>query len=167
MARALRVPAPLIDLRLFRIRSFAASSALLFLSGLSMFGAMLLLPLYYQEVRGASVVAAGLLLAPQGLGSLLARGAGGLTDRLGPRPIVLAGIALTARGHHAVRLAGHGAACCLAAALVVRGAGLSAANLAVMVGAFRDLDRDRSRTRAAPPGSCSSWAARSARPYSL
>jgi hypothetical protein len=34
-----------------------------------MFGAMLLLPLYYQQVRGEGVVGAGLLLAPQGLGS--------------------------------------------------------------------------------------------------
>ncbi|WP_433890144.1 MDR family MFS transporter [Streptomyces sp. CA-111067] len=140
---ALRTPAPLIDLRLFRVRSFSASSALLFLSGLAMFGAMLLLPLYYQQVRGQGVVAAGLLLAPQGVGSLLARGAGGLTDRIGPRPVVLGGIALTALGTvpfaFGVR---HTDYWVLGAALVVRGAGLSAANMAVMVGAFRDLAPD-------------------------
>jgi hypothetical protein len=71
------------------VRSFTASSALIFVGGLTMFGGMFLLPLYYQRVRHEGVVAAGLLPAPQGLGSLLARGTGGLTDRLGPRPVVV------------------------------------------------------------------------------
>ncbi len=51
-----------------------------------MYGGTLLLPLYYQQVRGASVVTAGLMMAPQGAGSMLARGRGMLTDRLGPGP---------------------------------------------------------------------------------
>jgi nitrate/nitrite transporter NarK len=42
------------------------------------------------------VTAAGLLLIPQGIGSLLARVAGGLSDRFGPRPVVLAGITVIA-----------------------------------------------------------------------
>jgi len=50
-----------------RVRSFTASNVLLFLSGLSVYGAMLLLPLYEQQVRGHSALDAGLLLAPQGL----------------------------------------------------------------------------------------------------
>jgi EmrB/QacA subfamily drug resistance transporter len=142
--RAVRIPEPLVDLRVFTSRSFSASTALLFLSGLSMFGSMLLLPLYYQQVRGASVVAAGLLLAPQGVGSLLARVAGGLTDRLGARPVVLTGIALTVLGTLPFALPGQRpGAVLLALALVVRGAGLSAANLAVMVGAYDGLPRPR------------------------
>ncbi|MDT7801082.1 MAG: hypothetical protein QOI78_4515 [Actinomycetota bacterium] len=141
---ALRATGPLVDLRLFRTRSFAASSALLFLSGLALFGSMLLLPLYYQQLRGEGVVAAGLLLAPQGLGSLLARGTGGLADRLGPRPVVLAGIVLTAAGTLPFALGGqHTNGLLLAIALVVRGAGLSAANMAVLVGAYRDLPPER------------------------
>ncbi|WP_279582388.1 DHA2 family efflux MFS transporter permease subunit [Fodinicola feengrottensis] len=62
--RALRTTEPLIDLRLLGNRRFAASSGLLFLSGLAMFGPMLLLPLYYQQLRGLGVIAAGLMLAP-------------------------------------------------------------------------------------------------------
>ncbi|MFD7155158.1 MFS transporter [Kribbella sp. NPDC059898] len=130
---------PLIDLALFRIRSFAASSALFFLTGFALYGAMLLLPLFYQQARGATVTAAGLLLAPQGVGSLLARTAGGLTDRYGPRPIVLIGIVLTTIGTLPFALS-NPSYWLLAIALVIRGAGLSAVNLAVMVGAFRDLE---------------------------
>jgi EmrB/QacA subfamily drug resistance transporter len=138
--RAQHTAAPLIDLRLFRVRSFAASSALLLLSGLALFGSMLLLPLYYQQLRGASVIMAGLMLVPQGIGSLIARGAGGLTDRLGPRPVILASIVLTALGTAPFVFAdANTSGLVLAAALVVRGIGLSAANIAVMVGAFRDV----------------------------
>jgi EmrB/QacA subfamily drug resistance transporter len=89
---------PIVNLRLFHVRSFAAAGSLMFLSGLSLFGAMLLLPLDYQQVRGQSALAAGLLLAPQGVGSLLTRWAGALTDRIGPRPIVLGGMALATLG---------------------------------------------------------------------
>jgi EmrB/QacA subfamily drug resistance transporter len=78
---------PLIDLRLLRVRSFSGASGLMFISGLSMYGALFLLPLYYQQVRGASALGAGLLLAPQGIGALLPRTlAGRLTDQIGPRP---------------------------------------------------------------------------------
>ena len=137
---ALRADQPLIDLRLFRVRSFATSSTLLLLSGLALFGSMLLLPLFYQDVRGQSVVAAGLLLAPQGIGSLLARGVGGLADRIGARPVVFLGIALTMVGTVPFVFAGVNDVV-LAAALVVRGVGLSAANLAIMVGAFQGAYR--------------------------
>ncbi|SEG31112.1 drug resistance transporter, EmrB/QacA subfamily [Actinacidiphila yanglinensis] len=134
---------PLLDLRLFRSRGFSASAVLLFLSGFALFGSMLLLPLYYQQVRGASVVTAGLLLVPQGIGSLLARPAGGLADRIGPRPVVLTGCALTALGTLPFALPlHHPSALLLGAALVVRGFGLSAANIAIMLGAYRGIGRE-------------------------
>jgi len=134
----------LVDLSLFRVRSFSASSALMFISGLSMYGSMLLLPLYYQQARGESVVMAGLMMAPQGIGSLLARGGGVLTDRFGPRPVLLGSILLTTAGTIPfVFTAHHVNLVVLGIALVVRGAGLSAANMAVMVGAYRDLSREQ------------------------
>ncbi|TDW93233.1 EmrB/QacA subfamily drug resistance transporter [Kribbella pratensis] len=137
-----RAAEPLIDLALFRTRSFAASTALMFLTGFGLYGAMLLLPLFYQQARGEMVTAAGLLLVPQGIGSLLARTAGGLADRLGPRPVVLAGIVLTALGTIPFAIA-EASYWLLGTALVLRGAGLSAVNLAVMVGAFRDLEPEQ------------------------
>ena len=66
-------------------------------------------------------------------------GWGALSDRIGPRPVVLTGIALTTIGTIPFAFAGTTYAV-LAIALVIRGAGLSAVNLAVMVGAFRDLE---------------------------
>lgn len=137
---ALRAKDPLIDLRLFSARSFSAASGLLFISGLAFYGVLFLLPLFYQQLRGASVVVTGLLLAPQGLGSLLARVIGPVTDRVGPRPVVLASLAMTVAGTVPFALADeHTSEWVLAPALVVLGVGLSAANMAVMVGAFRDL----------------------------
>jgi MFS family permease len=144
VAHSLRTTAaePVVDLRLFRSRAFAAAAGLLFLSGLSLYGAMLLLPLYYQQVRGASVVAAGLLLVPQGVGSLASRAPlGRLSDRIGPRPVVLGCLVLTALGTAGFAVAGaHTNHLLLAGAQFIRGAGLGGATLAVMAAAFQGLE---------------------------
>ncbi|HEY7429312.1 MAG TPA: DHA2 family efflux MFS transporter permease subunit [Streptosporangiaceae bacterium] len=136
---------PALDLRLFGARPFTGAAVSLFLSGLSMYGAMLLVPLYYQQVRGAGPLGAGLLLAPQGIGSLLPRTvAGRVTDRAGPRPVVLAGILLAALGTLPFALAGaHTSELLLSAALVVRGAGLSTAMIALMAAAYQGLAREQ------------------------
>jgi EmrB/QacA subfamily drug resistance transporter len=132
---------PLVNLRLFRSRGFTGASGLMFLAGLSIYGAMLLLPLYFQQARGYSALSAGLLLVPQGVGSILPRTiTGKLTDRFGPRPVSLAGIVLAAAGTVPFALATtHTSDVLLCAALVVRGAGLGAATIALMAGAFQGL----------------------------
>jgi EmrB/QacA subfamily drug resistance transporter len=136
-----RRESPLIDLRILRIRSYAAAMAVFSLTGLSLYGPLLLFSLYYQEVQGRSVLATGLLLAPQGLGSLLPRTiVGRLTDTIGPRLIVIAGLLLTTLGTVVFTQAGPGTSeWLLAAALFVRGAGLSSVTIAVMAGAFREV----------------------------
>ena len=83
-APRLRAPRPLIDVRLFRDRVVRAAAATTFLVGGALFGAMIILPLYYQVARGESALTAGLLMAPQGVGAALAMPlAGRLTDRVG------------------------------------------------------------------------------------
>jgi len=83
----------LIDISLFRDRAFSAASGTVFIFGVSLFGAMLILPLYYQVVRSESALSAGLLLAPQGLGAAMAMPvAGRLTDRLGAGRVVPFGV---------------------------------------------------------------------------
>ena len=136
---------PLVDLRLFRSRAFTGAGTLMFLAGLSIYGAMLIIPLYFQQARGYSALEAGLLLVPQGVGSLLPRTVTGkLTDKLGPRPVSLAGIVLTIIGTIPFALAGaHTSLAILTAALFVRGAGLGAATISLMAGAFQGLDRSQ------------------------
>ncbi len=136
---------PLVDLRLFKARSLSASTASLFLSGFGVYGALLLLPLYYQQVRGQSALYAGLLLAPQGIGMLLTRSkAGTLTDKIGARPIVLAGVVLTAIGTIAYTQVGaHTSEILLGLSLVVRGAGLGAVTIPVMAAAYLGLRPDQ------------------------
>jgi EmrB/QacA subfamily drug resistance transporter len=90
---ALRTRDPLIDLRLFKHRTFATSSVSLLLMVISVFGAFLLLPLYFQAVRGESPLMAGVLLAPQGLGSMITMPiAGQLSDKMGSGKIVPFGL---------------------------------------------------------------------------
>ena len=64
---------------------------------ISVFGAMLLLPLYLQPVRGESAFDSGLLLAPQGIGAMLVMPiAGRLTDKTGVGKIVIPGLVILA-----------------------------------------------------------------------
>jgi EmrB/QacA subfamily drug resistance transporter len=96
---ALRTSDPLIDLRLFRRRGpgFAAITMTLFAT--AFFGAMFLLPLYYQVARGQDALDAALLLIPQGIGAAIMMPiAGRIVDRVGARPIVLPGLVLMAAG---------------------------------------------------------------------
>src|SRR5512132_3243020 len=91
--------AALIDVGLFRSRGFAAAAGTNLLVGIALFGALILLPLYYQLVRGESPLATGLLLIPQGLGAAIAMPiAGRLTDEIGARLVVPAGILLALAG---------------------------------------------------------------------
>lgn len=133
----------LVDLRLFRLRSFTASAAASFLLGASLFGALILFPLYHQLVRGQNAMTAGLLLAPQGLGAALAaQYAGKLTDRLGPGRVVPAGLALALLGTLPYALAGANTPePLLAAALLVRGVGLGATFMPTLVAAYQGIGK--------------------------
>ena len=132
---------PLVNIRVLRVTSFAAAAGVFLLAGLSLYGPLLLLGLYYQDVQGKSALITGLLLAPQGIGSLLPRTlAGKLTDRVGSHLVVIPGLALTVAGTLAFALAGPAPSdWLLSASLIVRGAGLGAVTIAVMAGAFQGV----------------------------
>ncbi len=90
---------PLIELRLFRNRDMTVAVTAMFLFALAFFGASLLFPLYFQQVRGEDALGAGLILAPQGLGAMLTMPlAGLLADKIGPGKIVMTGIVLITIG---------------------------------------------------------------------
>ncbi|HEY8470817.1 MAG TPA: MFS transporter [Longimicrobiales bacterium] len=136
IAHALRGgTAPLLDLRLFAQRSFAVAAALLFVTGLSTWAPLFLLPLFYQRVLGADALDAGMLLAPQALGMALGMAAAGrLADRAAAaRPLIVGGTALAVATTLPFALAPRGVAdTALGAALLARGFGLGLAHVPVM-----------------------------------
>ncbi len=94
-----RTDEPLIDIKTFTHTRAGASAGLFMLFAIGMFGTLLLVPLYYQSVRDASALEAGLLLAPQGLGAMITMPlAGRLTDRYGPSKLPVCGIPLLVIG---------------------------------------------------------------------
>jgi EmrB/QacA subfamily drug resistance transporter len=90
---------PLIDIRTFTRTRAGAAAGTLMLFAIAFFGAMLLIPLYYQTVRGESALEAGLLLAPLGFGAMITTALGGkLSDRHGPTCWAACGIPLLVIG---------------------------------------------------------------------
>jgi EmrB/QacA subfamily drug resistance transporter len=140
---ARRADNPLIDLRLFRYRGFATGTAVNFVLGTALFGVALLLPLYFQLLRGRSPLQTGLLLIPQGLGAALAISlAGYLTDKVGARRVVPAGVLLGLAGTAwYTQISAHTPYWQLLAALFLIGAGLGATITPSMAAAYQDLPR--------------------------
>jgi EmrB/QacA subfamily drug resistance transporter len=79
-----RASEPILPLHLFRNANFSIASAMSFLAGLAMFGALTFLPLYQQTVQGASATGSGLLLLPMMAGAVVTSvAAGQVTTRTG------------------------------------------------------------------------------------
>jgi EmrB/QacA subfamily drug resistance transporter len=135
--------AAIIDVHLFRYRSFSIASILMFLFGLSLFGVMFLLPLLYTQAYGNSALRAGLLLAPQGAGALLAFFVvGKLADRFDGRPIILICLAIATLGTIPYLFIGaHVNDALLGISLFVRGIGLGGVNIPLNTVAFQGLER--------------------------
>ena len=140
---ALRVPRPLLDLRLYRRPTFSSASIAMFCLAGALFGGMIILPLYLQGVRHESVVDAGLLMAPQGLGAALAMPiAGKLTDRRGGGPVALVGVAIVALFTIPFGLVtDHTSLVILSVAMFIRGTGIGFGFMPAMTAAFASLDR--------------------------
>ncbi|HEX4580232.1 MAG TPA: DHA2 family efflux MFS transporter permease subunit [Candidatus Dormibacteraeota bacterium] len=99
IVRQLRAPLPLLQLSLFKDRTFSWAMVLSFIVVTAMFGTMLLLPLYLQEVHGYDAIETGLLLLPQAAMAAISMPLGGfLTDRFGPRWVVATGMILLTIG---------------------------------------------------------------------
>jgi len=132
---------PLIDVRLFRVPAFSAAAATTFLVGGALFGAMIILPLYYQVARGETALTAGLLMAPQGLGAALAMPlAGLLTDRVGGGRVAVVGLVILTLGTIPFAfLAADTSYTLLALLLVVRGLGIGSAMMPAMAAAYATL----------------------------
>ena len=132
----------LLDVRLFSNRAFAAGSGTSFLFGLALFGAMILLPLYYQIVRQQGALDAGLLVCTQGIGTALVMPISGrLTDQMGAGKVVLFGLLVTSLGTLPFTQVGpHTAYAWLLFALFVRGIGFGFTMMPAMAASYAQLD---------------------------
>jgi EmrB/QacA subfamily drug resistance transporter len=139
---ALRAERPLIDLRVFKGEAFAAGSATTFLLGAALFGGLLVMPLYYQVARGSSPLEAGLLLAPQGFGVMLAMPlTGRLTDRVGGGRVAVVGlIVLTLATIPFAVVDPDTPYAWLASVLFVRGVGIGATMMPAMAAAYATME---------------------------
>ncbi|MBI2692421.1 MAG: DHA2 family efflux MFS transporter permease subunit [Solirubrobacterales bacterium] len=140
---SLRATHALIDLRLFKDRIFGACTGTLFLGLIAVFGGLLLLPLYLQTVRGESPSSTGLLLAPQGLGAVIALPiAGWLADRVPIGRIVPVGLGLIALSFWALTdLTPTTGYFYFAASVFVMGAGMGVTMVPMFSGAMRTLTK--------------------------
>jgi EmrB/QacA subfamily drug resistance transporter len=95
----LRAKAPMLPMRFFRNRGFAATNAVSLAMFFGTFGAIFLLAQFFQAAQGYSPLEAGLRTLPwTAMPIFVAPIAGLLSDRIGPRPLMAAGLALQAGG---------------------------------------------------------------------
>ena len=86
---------PIIDLHLFRARSFAVSNFLMFMLGFALLGSTLLLPLFMQTMLGYTAAQSGLALMPGGFTIMLAMPVVGfLLSRYSPRYLMMFGLTM-------------------------------------------------------------------------
>jgi EmrB/QacA subfamily drug resistance transporter len=140
---ALRVTNPLLDLNLYRRWNFSAASITMFALGTAVFGALILMPLYWQQLRGESVIATGVLIAPQGLGMAIALPFGGkFTERWGGGPVALVGVITTTLTTIPFCLIGaHTSVASISVWTLLRGLGLGFSFMPAMTAAFATLKR--------------------------
>jgi EmrB/QacA subfamily drug resistance transporter len=92
-------PSPVVDFSLFRNRRFASASASLTLSFLASFGISLLMPFYFEQLRGFGTQQTGLLLTPFPVTiAMVAPISGALADRIGTRWLAATGMTLLCFG---------------------------------------------------------------------
>ena len=132
-------------MRLYANKAFAAASVTMTALGAALFGAMVLMPLYFQIVRGEDAVNTGLLLAPQGIGAALAMALSGrVTERLGGGLTSLIGGVITILATIPfVLIEADTSFVLISAAMIVRGFGIGMSMMPSMTAAYAVLRPDQ------------------------
>jgi EmrB/QacA subfamily drug resistance transporter len=99
VAWELRTPQPMLPMRFFRDRAFAAANGASLLMYFGMFGSIFLLTQFFQTAQGYSALGSGLRVLPWTIMPLfVAPIAGALSDKIGGRPLMATGLGLQAIG---------------------------------------------------------------------
>ena len=93
----LRARQPIIDLSVFRVRNYAPGVVLMFTLGIALYGSLVLLPIFLQNLVGYSAMQSGLAISPGGIATLLCMPlVGYLVSRRDVRLMVLFGLSMLA-----------------------------------------------------------------------
>ncbi|MGW4093642.1 DHA2 family efflux MFS transporter permease subunit [Nocardia sp. NPDC004750] len=140
VVHAMRSAHPVLDLRLWRDPLFGAGAVTTLVLGAVTFGAMVLLPLYFQVIRDQDAAHTGMLLAPQGLGAAVAMGLSApMVERLGGLTSVIGAVIGVVATVPFLFVTGDTPYWLLAAAMIVRGLGIGLAATPAMTVALRNL----------------------------
>jgi EmrB/QacA subfamily drug resistance transporter len=136
---------PMLELGLFRNRGFAGANTVMLLVGLAMFGVFFYVSLYVQRVIGYSPIEAGASFLPWTvLIIILAPMAGRLSDRVGPRPLVVGGMVVITGSLLIFASLGENATFWnLLPAMLLGGVGMSAAMAPVTAAAMQSVRPDK------------------------
>jgi len=140
--RSRRISAPIVDFALFRDRSFTASTAITALNNFGLYGAVVLVPMFFQQAGGKGPLAAGAIMVAQGAGAAVAVVVvGRLIDaKSNPRALVLVGLLLVAAAMATFATTGSASVSApLLLALFVQGIGLALAASPVMVTLYHSI----------------------------
>jgi MFS family permease len=132
---------PLLDLRLFADRRLTVSIITMFMFAAAFFGGLLLVPTYFQQIRGEDALHAGLLVAIQGIGAMLTMPvAGALSDRLPVGRIVPVGLVVILIGMFGLtQVTDTTAYLYLEVALLIMGLGMGGTMMPLFTSALRNL----------------------------
>jgi EmrB/QacA subfamily drug resistance transporter len=141
VSHAFRPEHPLLDLRLFKNRNLTVSIITMFLFAAAFFGGLLLVPTYFQEIRGESTLHAGLLVAPQGIGAMITMPiAGALVDKFPVGRIVPFGLILITIGFFGLtQIEANTSYTVLIGLLFVMGLGMGATMMPLFTSALKTL----------------------------
>ncbi|EGA89340.1 multidrug resistance protein [Planococcus donghaensis MPA1U2] len=93
--RQLKLNEPLLEIRIYKYPMFALSSAISIALSMSMFSAMILMPIYVQTIKGISPIDSGLLMLPGALiMGFMSPVTGRLFDRFGAKVLAIPGLAI-------------------------------------------------------------------------
>lgn len=133
---------PLLDLRLFHNRRLTVATITMFLFAAAFFGGLLLVPTYFQEVRGENTLHAAYLMVPQGIGAMITMPiAGALADRIPVGRIVPFGLLLITGGMFALTQVGPDTSYWgyMIPGLFVMGLGMGGTMMPIMTSALKTL----------------------------